>query len=210
MPRPRVYDLDTVLDAVETLVVQSDPAAVTIRAVSVAVGISNGALYHWFGSRAGLIGQAWLRAGFRFLTLQRALLEAALSSEDNDAVGAVVAAANAPAIFAQQHPGSAQLILTLDRADVLTSEVPTDIADQLKDLDKLLLAVLIELSTAMWGRRDAAAVDVITTCVVDLPTAILLRRNRLDLAIAREHLNAAVAGILSVGPPEGRRQAKSR
>ncbi len=46
----------------------SGPAAVTIRAISAAVGVSNGALYHTFGSRSGLMGRAWLRAGRRFLS----------------------------------------------------------------------------------------------------------------------------------------------
>ncbi|MFZ1165505.1 MAG: TetR/AcrR family transcriptional regulator, partial [Mycobacterium sp.] len=40
MPRPRVYDPDRVLDAVETLAVASGPAAVTIRAISATVGLS--------------------------------------------------------------------------------------------------------------------------------------------------------------------------
>src|ERR1700737_1755135 len=59
MPRPRVYEPDRVLDAVESLAVASGPAAVTIRAISAAIGVSNGALYHTFGSRSGLMGRAW-------------------------------------------------------------------------------------------------------------------------------------------------------
>ena len=39
------------------------PAAVTIRAISSATGVSNGAVYHTFGSRAGVLARAWLRAG---------------------------------------------------------------------------------------------------------------------------------------------------
>ena len=50
VPRPRVYDLDTVLDAVEALVAAQGPAAVTVRAVASAAGVSNGALYHNFSS----------------------------------------------------------------------------------------------------------------------------------------------------------------
>ncbi|OBI14290.1 hypothetical protein A5714_14075 [Mycobacterium sp. E2462] len=38
MPRPRVHDLDSVLDAVEELAVRAGPAAVSIRAISAAVG----------------------------------------------------------------------------------------------------------------------------------------------------------------------------
>ncbi|WP_165825133.1 TetR/AcrR family transcriptional regulator, partial [Mycolicibacter senuensis] len=55
MARPRVHDPGRVLDAVESLAARSGPTAVTIRAVSETTGASNGAVYHGFGSRAGLM-----------------------------------------------------------------------------------------------------------------------------------------------------------
>ncbi|OBG41615.1 TetR/AcrR family transcriptional regulator [Mycobacterium sp. E3198] len=208
MPRPRVYDQDQILDAVERLAVQSGPAAVTIRAIGDAVGVSNGALYHTFGSRAGLVGRAWLRAGHRFLGAQSELIDAA---PDGDAVAAVVAAAEAPAAFAEQHPHSSQLLLTVRRDALLGSETPPEIAAQLQDLDRLLVGTLIRLARALWDRKDAAAVDVITTCVVDLPTAILLQRNRIHDQSARERLRAAVRAVLAVGaPPPRRRTAEGK
>ncbi|OBF63672.1 TetR family transcriptional regulator [Mycobacterium sp. 852002-50816_SCH5313054-b] len=203
MPRPRVYDQDQILDAVERLAVQSGPAAVTIRAISDAIGVSNGAVYHTFGSRAGLVGCAWLRAGHRFLSAQGELIDAA---PDGDAVAAVVAAAEAPAVFAEQHPHSSQLLLTVRRDELLGSETPPEIATQLQDLDRLLVAAMIRLARAVWDRRDAAAVDVITTCIVDLPTAILLQRNRIHDQDARQRLRAAVRAVLAVGAPPLRRR----
>ena len=71
MPRPQVYDRDAMLDAAEQLAVEGGVTAVTIRAVSERAGISNGAIYHAFGSRGGLVGRAWVRAVRRFLTLQK-------------------------------------------------------------------------------------------------------------------------------------------
>ena len=53
MPRPQVYDRDAMLDAAEELAVEGGVTAVTIRAVSERAGISNGAIYHAFGSRGG-------------------------------------------------------------------------------------------------------------------------------------------------------------
>lgn len=203
MPRPRVYDQDQILDAVERLAVQSGPAAVTIRAISDAIGVSNGAVYHTFGSRAGLVGRAWLRAGHRFLGAQADLIDTA---PDGDAVAAVVAAAEAPAVFAEQHPHSSQLLLTVRRGELLGSETPAEIATQLQDLDRLLVATMIRLARAVWDRKDAAAVDVITTCIVDLPTAILLQRNRIHDQDARERLRAAVRAVLAVGAPPPRRR----
>lgn len=198
MPRPRVHDPDRVLAAVESLAARSGPAAVTIRAVSEATGASNGAVYHGFGSRAGLIAAAWLRAGRRFLDMQRELVDSA-----HDAVAAVVAAADTPLIFAERHPESSALLLAIRREELLTDDLPVDVAEPLRHLDTELIGLLIRLAAAMWERRDAAAVDTITTCVVDLPTAIVLSRNRLCNNAARAQLHAAVRAVLAVGPEKG-------
>ena len=202
MARPRVYVPDRVLDAAESLAVASGPAAVTIRAISAASGVSNGALYHTFGSRVGLLGRAWLRAGHRFLEAQTALVDRALSGAGPRAgVEAVVAAADAPAAFAEQHPDSALLLLTVRRDELLEAELPDEIARELRGLEARLVGLMIRLAASMWDRKDAGAVDTITMCIVDLPTAILLRRDRLHSATARGSLRAAVKAVLGVGPP---------
>ena len=209
MPRPRVYEPDRVLDAVESLAVASGPAAVTIRAISAAAGVSNGALYHTFASRSGLMGRAWLRAGRRFLAVQNDLVDKALSTTGPQApVAAVVAAADAPAVFADQHPDSSKVLLTVSREELLDSDLPDDVAIELRDLDRLLVGLLIRLAVNLWDRKDARAVDTITTCIVDLPTAILLRRDRLANPTAREHLRASVRAVLDVGPPPLKKGSK--
>lgn len=195
MARPRVHDPGRVLDAVESLAARSGPAAVTIRAVSETTGASNGAVYHGFGSRAGLMAAAWLRAGRRFLDMQRELVDGA-----HDAAAAVVAAADTPLLFAEHHPESSALLLAIRREELLADDLPDDVAEPLRRLDAELIGLLIRLAAAMWGRRDAAAVDTITTCVVDLPTAIVLSRNRLGNNAARAQLHAAVRAVLAVGP----------
>lgn len=195
VPRPRVYDLDTVLDAVEALVAAQGHAAVTVRAVASAAGLSNGALYHNFSSRAELMGRAWMRAGTRFLALQRQAVGTASGVE------AVVAAAEAPADFAARHPESARLVLTVRREEILGPELSDELTGELLGLDTLLVEVMIGLAEQLWGRRDAAAVDTITICVIDLPTAILLNRNRLHAPTARAQLRAAVRAVLDHGPP---------
>ncbi|KMO84958.1 TetR family transcriptional regulator [Mycolicibacterium chubuense] len=208
MPRPRVHDPDAVLDAVEELVARAGPQAVSIRAISAAVGVSNGALYHTFTSRGGLMGQAWLRAGRRFLAVQTALVDRALAGAG--AAEAVAAAADAPVAFAEQNPEAAALLWSVRRDDVLADDPPDDIAAELRDLDRLLIAMMVRLAVAMWDRKDAAAVAVITACIVDLPTALVLQRGRLRNPTAREHLHAAVRAVLDVGPapPEHRRQGR--
>jgi AcrR family transcriptional regulator len=202
MPRPRVYDPNRVLDAVESLAVASGPGAVTIRAIGTVTGVSNGAVYHTFGSRSGLMGRAWLRAGRRFLTVQTSLVDQAMSAPGPQAsVDAVVAAADAPVVFAEQYPDSSKLLLTVRREELLDSHLPDEITTELSDLDRSLVGLMIRLAVGVWDRKDAPAVDAITTCIVDLPTAVLLRRDRLGSPTARAQLRAAVHAILAVGPP---------
>jgi AcrR family transcriptional regulator len=210
VPRPRVYEPDQVLDAVESLVVASGPRAVTIRAISAAVGVSNGALYHTFGSRAGLISRTWLRAGRRFLTVQNALVDRALSANAARApIAAVVAAADAPVVFAEQYPSSSKVLWALSREELLDADLPDGVAAELNELHRLLIGLMIRLAANLWDRKDSAAVDTITACIVDLPTAIVLDRDRLANPTAREQLRAAVNAVLDVGPPPVKKGKKS-
>ncbi|BDT87184.1 TetR/AcrR family transcriptional regulator [Nocardia cyriacigeorgica] len=206
MPRPRIHDPDAVLDAATHLAATSGPAAVTIRAVAAATGVSNGAIYHSFGSRAQLLARAWLRAAHRFLEMQNAQVDAVLPATPQPGspacVDAVVAAAATPALFAREHPDSSALLLTISRDQLLGDDLPEALADELAGTDRALVGLMIRLAQAMWERRDARAVAVITTCLVDLPTAILLRRNQIDSPHAQHQLRAAVRAVLDVGPPD--------
>lgn len=206
MPRPRTHDLGRVLDVAEELAVAAGPAAVTIRALSQATSVSNGALYHAFGTRAGLLGRAWLRAAEGFLRLQRDAVEQVLGGDDNPvdeatAVEAVVAAALCPASFFDRSPISAQFLLTVPRDELLRSgEIPADVATELRQLDKALGKIFVRLSCSLWDRRDAQALALIRDCVVQLPTALLLRDNRTADDTARDRLAAAVRAVLTIPP----------
>jgi len=192
MPRPQVYDRDAMLDAAEELAVEGGVKAVTIRAVSERAGISNGAIYHAFGSRGGLVGRAWVRAARRFLALQRQAVDA-----EDDPVRAIVAAADAPAVFSEQYPSSARMWLSTTR-DELIGEAPAEVQTELRALDAELRDLLIRLSIGMWDRKDAASVAVIEDCVVGLPTGLMLRRPMPPTPDTRRRLAAAVQAILSV------------
>ncbi|WP_054813731.1 helix-turn-helix domain-containing protein [Nocardia arizonensis] len=217
MPRPRTHDPDAALDAAEAIAARSGPAAVTIRAVAQATGLSNGALYHTFGSRAELLGRTWLRAARRFLDVQTGLVDAhpapapddppksdraePFPREDHDlAVAAIVAAADAPGVFTERFPYSSRLLLTVSRDQLIGEKLPATLAEELADADRALVRLMVRLARRLWGRGDRRAVEVMTTCLVDLPTAILLRRDRITDPLAREHLRAAVRAVLAVGP----------
>ncbi|WP_431965855.1 helix-turn-helix domain-containing protein [Nocardia sp. bgisy134] len=211
MPRPRIHDPDTALDAAESLAVRGGPAAVTIRAVAAATGMSNGALYHSFGSRSGVLGRAWLRAARRFVAVQNELVDARSDAEDSaaedDAAGldaateAIVAAAEAPSVFAERFPDSSRLLLTVSREQLLGEDLPEDVAADVRTAERALIDLMARLAQRRWGRRDRRAVEVLTTCLVDLPTAILIHRDRIAEPFAREQLRAAVRAVLAVGPP---------
>lgn len=203
MPRPRTHDLDALMDAAEKLAVDSGAHAVTIRGLSQVTGVSNGAIYHAFGSRAGLLGRVWLRDARRLLAVQRRSVDAVLNGRTSDAaVDAVLAAADAPAVFLLDLPMSARFLLAVSRQDLLRDDdIPPDVAEQLVALDSNLTELFIELARAVWGRADRTAVAVIKDCVVELPTALLLRGNRTPDDAVRQRLAAAVRGILTLPPP---------
>ncbi|MBB5852196.1 TetR/AcrR family transcriptional regulator [Amycolatopsis umgeniensis] len=199
MPRPRVHDLDRLLDAAERLVVEVGARGVTVRSLAAAAGVSNGTIYHAFGSLGALLARVWLRAASDFLDLQTALADQA-----EDAVSAVVAAADAPAAFADRRPEAARLLITVKKEHLLGPQVPEDLAGELLVLDKRLVTLLIELSERLWGRPDAQAVEVLTTCVVDLPTALFRRAFTAGEPISEDsrlRLAGAVHAILLLPPP---------
>ncbi|MFC4128333.1 TetR family transcriptional regulator [Nocardia rhizosphaerae] len=201
MPRPRIHDPETVLDAAERLAAESGPAAVTVRAVAAATGVSNGAFYHTYASRQEVLARTWVRAARRFLALQAAAVDRAVTAADAATrLDAVVDAAETPARLADTHPDSARLLLLVDRDELLTGPLPPELAEQITATERALRTVLIRLARALWGRADRRRVATVTTCLVDLPTALLLRRDQLTDPLARKHLRAAVRAVLDVGP----------
>ncbi|MET7303077.1 helix-turn-helix domain-containing protein [Embleya sp. NPDC005575] len=209
MPRPRVHDLDRLLDVAERLVADGGPERFTVRALAVASGVSNGAIYHAFGSLPVLLGQVWSRAAGDFLDLQVELVDAVRSDGPESGVRAVVAAASAPAVFADRRPEAARLLMGVRREQLLGPEVPQESAEALFALDKRVLALLTRLARGLWGRADGPNVEVVTLCVVDLPTAVFRReltgpvvdgRPRVG-ADSRERLAAAVRAVLALPPP---------
>ncbi|NBH04378.1 TetR family transcriptional regulator [Amycolatopsis sp. SID8362] len=195
MPRPRVHDLDALLDVAERLVATSGYENVTVRGLATAAGVPNGTIYHAFGSLSELLARVWVRAATAFLDLQESLVDAAPTP-----VEAVVAAAGTPALFAAQRPDAARMLLKVRGDRLFGPELPDELADTLHALDKRLVTLLVRLARRLWDRGDGLAVEVVTTCVVDLPTAFF-RRDLTD-PLVRERLAAAVRAVLTVPPRE--------
>jgi AcrR family transcriptional regulator len=202
MPRPRLHDVDAMLDAAEELVGAGGPGALTLRSLAHATGAPVGTLTHAFGSRDGLVGRLWVRAAGTFLERQEERVAAALADSP---VAATVAAALTPLEVLAEHPATAAVLLGYRREDLLG---PDAVTGDLRATERRLVALLLRLAEALWARRDADAVEAVTVCVVDLPTGLLRRHLRGGHGVHPDtprHLRAAVEGVLSVGPPPTRK-----
>ncbi|GAA3232449.1 TetR/AcrR family transcriptional regulator [Nonomuraea helvata] len=197
------------MDVAEQLVADGGPERFTVRALAAASGVSNGAIYHAFGSLPVLLGRLWLRAAGDFLDLQTELVDAVHGGDREAAVEAVVAAASTPAVFADRRPAAARMLITVRRDQLLGPEVPQELAEAMFALEKRLVALLTRLSRALWDRADGTSVEVVTLCVVDLPIAVFRRvltepttDGRLVIgADTRERLKAAVRAVLALPLP---------
>jgi AcrR family transcriptional regulator len=200
--RPRIHDLDALLDAAEILLAEGGSGALTIRALAERTGAPSGSLYHAFGSRNELLGRMWLRAANRFLDLQRAAVAERLGDGAgyDDAIAATIAAAAIPAVLAATAPATAKLLLEQRRETIIEKGLPEPLSTQLQALDAQLLALMRTLADALFGRRDRRAVETVAVCIVDLPTALLNpRRQRIIDPLAT--LEAAIRGILASAAP---------
>ncbi|ATY12815.1 TetR/AcrR family transcriptional regulator [Amycolatopsis sp. AA4] len=198
MPRPRIHDPELILDVAERLIAAIGPEALTVRRLAQEAGVPNSTIYHSFTNLPALIGRTWLRAATFFLDEQERLVDAAA-----DPVEAVVAAAGTPAVIADVRPDAARMMIAIPAKRVLGPHLPEDVAEALHALDKRLVRLLVRLARQLWNRGDGTAVEVITACVVDLPTALLRRELATGPASgeSRERLAAAVRAILALDPP---------
>lgn len=198
MARPRLHDLDALLDAAELLFAEGGSGALTIRALAERTGAPSGSLYHAFGSRNELLGRMWLRAANRFLDLQRTAVSEHLGEGAgyDDAVAATVAAASTPAVLAAQSPATAKLLLEHRREAIVDEGLPEPLTTELQALDDQLLQIMRTLASALFGRRDRRAIEAVTACIVDLPTALLNSRHKRTID-PLTILEAAVKGVLT-------------
>ncbi|EHN13011.1 putative transcriptional regulator TetR family [Patulibacter medicamentivorans] len=202
MARPRLHDLDALLDAAEELLAEGGEPALTIRAIAERAGAPSGSLYHAFGSRAEVLGRMWLRAARRFLVVQRAAIDEHLSGDApgwEAAVEATVAAAAALDLLRRDAPASARVLIEHRREALIADGLSEPLTAELLDLDRELLDVLRRLAAALWGRGDREAIETVAVCVVDLPSSLLdgRRERRIDPLRA---LRAAVVGVLGELP----------
>lgn len=213
MPRPRLHDLDDLLDAAERLVTGDDPAGLTLRALAASTGVPMGSIYHAFDSKDDLLARLWLRAAARLGALQDTAVETLPERASLQGDEAIVAVALAPVALLRRHPRSAELFFAQRRDQLFTTGIPAAVAAELTTAQGRLVDRLVALARGRWDRTDRVAVDAVAACVVDVPTGLVRRillegRRPDDLLEAR--VVAAVRGILALtlDPPPSNRPTR--
>ena len=212
MARPRLHSLDDLLDVAEQIVVSGDPGGLTLRGLATTAGVSNGTIYHAFGSKEELLARLWLRASARLADLT---VDAVSATAAQDAASKVVAVATAPLRLAQRHPGSARLFFGQRSDQLFTAEIPGELVSALAEQQQCFVSLLTGLADTVWQRRDRVAVDAITACIVDVPSGLVRRRLLSDQpldATAEQRIDAAVRAVLALPlePAPARRAESTR
>jgi len=115
----------------------------TIDALTAETGLSMGSIYHRFGSRDGLLAEAWLNAVGRF---QARFLDALAPNT----LGAALDAALATPNFCRSNRGEAVLLTCCRRSEFLLPDTPADLRSRIEKSNVAAVRAI---------RAFAAAVD---------------------------------------------------
>ena len=199
MGRPREHDLDSLLDCARDLWVAGGVAGLTIRALSAESKVSNGAIYHAFGTRAGLLAAVWGREATGFLAHMRERVRQAATGDEP--IDVLLAAGLAPATYAADHPEAARLLLAADLGTLFVPELDEDQRAALSALRRDLGRVIADVAETVWQRRDRPAVTLARYCIVNLPGTLLLGSGDVTDPLATHALEHAIRGIGATGVP---------
>lgn len=199
MGRPRVMDVDTLLDHARALWVADGVGGVTTRALSARARVSNGAIYHRFGSRDHLLAAVWAREAAAFRAFQHAQFREARGA--GSAADAIIASALTTGAYAQLPGAAPQVLLATQGESFGGSGVPDEVRAQLREHRAELAPLLAALADDLWERHDEVACRVIRICLVDIPARIFLSSRTPNDPLARYAIEHAVRGLLTAGPP---------
>jgi AcrR family transcriptional regulator len=200
MPRPAKHDEARILSAAASLVAARGPGAATITAISTAVGAPNGSIYHRFKSRDELLGRLWLTKAAFF---QDRWVKALEHPEPRQA--GLDAALSLPRAVREDFDG-ARIMLLHRREDFLSEGWPPEMKAEAERLRNQVKEQLAGITRRLFGRGTAAAREVATFAVLDLPFSAVRRHvgggdpppPRIDRLIAK-----AYAAVLDGTNPPG-------
>lgn len=163
MARPQLHAGDAILDAAQTVALESGVAAATIGEIARVSGAPVGSIYHRFGSRDELLARLWMRAVRRS---QARFLDAL---DGPDPVGAAVAGALAVLDFCRDEPADARLLVSYRREDLLRHAPAPEITRELEELNRPVEDAIKELARGLSGRLSRPAIERTVLVVFDLP-----------------------------------------
>lgn len=183
MPRTSQYDQDQILDAALRLCASGGPEAVTVPAITRAIGVPSGSVYYRFSSRTTLMAELWLRSARRFS--RPLLIGLASSGEPGDrASDALVAVLR----WVTTHVPEAGVALLHERENFAPGTWPDVFEQRAERLQTEVRTALEQLAAEHLGTVGDGLVRV-RFALLDLP-AIAVRS-----ALAGTPRSAAVALI---------------
>lgn len=167
MPRPPKFTASQILDAAQDLVAAGGPRAVTVAAISEALGAPSGSIYHRFASRDLVLAHLWIRAVRR----SQEGFVAALARADPEAP---IRAALHLGRWSREHPTEAQVAVLYRRED-LAGRWPSELGAELERLNDDVAAAIQDYARRRYGRAESDQVARVTFAVVDIPYAAVRR-----------------------------------
>lgn len=122
MGRKSTFRDEAVFAAVARLLV--DEGEARLQAVVAETGVSTGSLYHRFGSREGLLAEAWLDA-------VRSFQGAFLAALDRPSSPPGLDAALATPRFCRDEPGRARILACCRRSELVSPDTPAHLVKEL-------------------------------------------------------------------------------
>jgi AcrR family transcriptional regulator len=127
MGRKSTFRDDAVFAAVARLLVEAGEAR--LQGVVAETGVSTGSLYHRFGSREGLLAEAWLDAVGAFQ-------EAFLAALDRGGAQPGLEAALATPRFCRNEPARALILVCCRRSELVCAATPAHLVDRLETVNR--------------------------------------------------------------------------
>lgn len=163
MGRPSKLDRQDVADAALKLVADGGPHALTVAALSKALGAPSGSIYHRYDSREQVLAELWLDVVEGFQAGVVAILDRA-----SDVEGAVEAA-RFMITWTREHELEARLLLLHRRQDFVAGEWPAPLVERAAALEPQLGAALKSFGKRAFGRADAEVMARLRFALLDAP-----------------------------------------
>jgi AcrR family transcriptional regulator len=197
MPRPELYDTDSILDAARGVVLDRGLGAATIAAIAESSGAPVGSIYHRFSSVDDLLTEMWIRA------VRRSHASSIAAAQHPDPVEAAVGAGLAVYDFCVERPPDGRLLLSFRPEDLGGARIDSKLRAELARLNEPVDAVFKELARRLYGRASPKAIDRVWMVVFDLAHGAVRRPlescEKLS-AERRDNLEAALRAVLAGAP----------